>query len=113
MIFTDGNGLLHQLGYLLDFLGHSFYRFDLCATVRTVFQLKLFHLVWLAKSIAGRGIAVRGRGQALFDLFVGAYCYPVVWSLPSSPRLDFEAWVVILGSPLFPFLALAFIALAF
>jgi len=43
----DFNRLLYQLGYLLYFLGRSFYWFDISATLGTVFQLQLFYL-WLA-----------------------------------------------------------------
>jgi hypothetical protein len=57
---VDFNRLLYQLGYLLYFLGRSFYWFDISATLGTVFQLQLFYLIWLTKSIACRGIAVRG-----------------------------------------------------
>lgn len=71
----DRYGLLHQFGYLLDFLGRSFYWLNFGVTDRTVFQFQLFYLVWFTKSVAGRGTAVRGRGQALFELSVGTHNY--------------------------------------
>jgi hypothetical protein len=51
VIFANFDGLLHQFGYLLHFLGRSFYWLDFSTTDRTAIEFQFFYLVWFTKSI--------------------------------------------------------------